>query len=57
MKSRPPEGGLVGRTTFHVPVYQAGDVLHRMLVRVDEVKESLAILHAAAKIGSALFVR
>ena len=33
-----------------MPVYQAGDVLHRTLVRVDEVKESLAILHAAAKI-------
>src|ERR1017187_5918148 len=33
---------------FHVPVYQAGDVLHRMLVRVDEVKESFAILRAAA---------
>jgi Ni,Fe-hydrogenase III large subunit len=36
------------RYPFHVPVYQAGDVLHRMLVRVDEVKESCAILRAAA---------
>jgi Ni,Fe-hydrogenase III large subunit/Ni,Fe-hydrogenase III component G len=36
------------RYSFHVPVYQAGDVLHRMLVRVDEVKESCAILRAAA---------
>src|ERR1022692_1646001 len=36
------------RYPFHVPVYQAGDVLHRMLVRVDEVKESFAILRAAA---------
>ena len=36
------------RYPFRVPVYQAGDVLHRMQVRVDEVKESLAILRAAA---------
>jgi Ni,Fe-hydrogenase III large subunit len=36
------------RYPFRVPVYQAGDVLHRMLVRVDEVKESCAILRAAA---------
>jgi Ni,Fe-hydrogenase III large subunit/Ni,Fe-hydrogenase III component G len=36
------------RYPFRVPVYQAGDVLHRMLVRVDEVKQSLAILRAAA---------
>jgi Ni,Fe-hydrogenase III large subunit/Ni,Fe-hydrogenase III component G len=36
------------RYPFHVPVYQAGDVLHRMLVRVDEVKESCAILRFAA---------
>jgi Ni,Fe-hydrogenase III large subunit/Ni,Fe-hydrogenase III component G len=33
---------------FSVPVYQAGDVLHRLLVRVDEVKQSCAILRAAA---------
>jgi Ni,Fe-hydrogenase III large subunit len=36
------------RYPFRVPVYQAGDVLHRMLVRVDEVKASLAMLRAAA---------
>ncbi len=36
------------RYPFRVPVYQEGDVLHRMLVRVDEVRESFAILHAAA---------
>jgi Ni,Fe-hydrogenase III large subunit/Ni,Fe-hydrogenase III component G len=36
------------RYPFRVPVYQEGDVLHRMLVRVDEVKESFAILRAAA---------
>jgi Ni,Fe-hydrogenase III large subunit/Ni,Fe-hydrogenase III component G len=36
------------RYPFRVPVYQAGDVLHRMLVRVDEVKESFQILRAAA---------
>ena len=29
-------------------MYQEGDVLHRMLVRIDEVKESFAILRAAA---------
>jgi len=33
---------------LRVPVYQTGDVLHRMLVRIDEVKESFAILRAAA---------
>ena len=37
-----------GRYRFRVPVYQAGDVLHRMLVRIDEAKESFAILRAAA---------
>jgi Ni,Fe-hydrogenase III large subunit len=36
------------RYPFQVPVYQAGDVLHRMLVRIDEVKQSCAILRAAA---------
>src|ERR1022692_3879086 len=36
------------RYPFHVPVYRAGDVLHRMLVRIDEVKESFGILRAAA---------
>jgi Ni,Fe-hydrogenase III large subunit/Ni,Fe-hydrogenase III component G len=33
---------------FRVPVYQEGDVLHRMQVRIDEVTESLAIVRAAA---------
>ncbi len=37
------------RYPFRVPVYRAGDVWHRMLVRVDEVKESFAILRAAAR--------
>jgi Ni,Fe-hydrogenase III large subunit len=32
----------------HVPVYREGDVLRRMQVRIDEVKESLALLRAAA---------
>jgi Ni,Fe-hydrogenase III large subunit/Ni,Fe-hydrogenase III component G len=32
---------------FRVPVYQAGDVLHRMKVRMDEVVESFAIVRAA----------
>ena len=36
------------RYPFHVPVYQAGDVWHRLLVRVDEVKQSFTILRAAA---------
>ena len=35
------------RVSFRVPVYQEGDVLHRMQVRIDEVKESLAIIHQA----------
>ncbi len=29
---------------FKVPVYQAGDVLHRMQVRIDEVRESFSII-------------
>ena len=37
------------RFTFRVPVYQEGDVLHRMFVRVDEVIESLRILAVAAR--------
>ena len=35
------------RLSFRVPVYQEGDVLHRMQVRIDEVKESLGIIRAA----------
>jgi Ni,Fe-hydrogenase III large subunit/Ni,Fe-hydrogenase III component G len=31
---------------FRVPVYQAGDVRHRMQVRIDEVGESLGIIRA-----------
>lgn len=38
-----------GRYSFHVPVYQVGDVLHRMQVRIDEVKESLAIIRRATE--------
>jgi Ni,Fe-hydrogenase III large subunit/Ni,Fe-hydrogenase III component G len=37
-----------GRYSFRVPVYQVGDVSHRMQVRVDEVNESLSILRRAA---------
>jgi Ni,Fe-hydrogenase III large subunit/Ni,Fe-hydrogenase III component G len=37
------------RYPFRVPVYREGDVLHRMLVRVDEVKQSFAILRSAAE--------
>ncbi|MFB3776471.1 MAG: NADH-quinone oxidoreductase subunit C [Bryobacteraceae bacterium] len=34
--------------SFRVPVYQEGDVLHRMQVRIDEVRESLAMIREAA---------
>jgi len=37
-----------GRYSFRVPVYQVGDVSHRMQVRIDEVNESLRILRMAA---------
>ena len=37
------------RYSFRVPVYQVGDVSHRMQVRIDEVQESLAILRMAAE--------
>ena len=36
------------RYQFRVPVYEAGDVLHRMQVRIEEVAESFALLRAAA---------
>jgi len=32
---------------FRVPVYQAGDVRHRLLVRIDEVSESIQMVRAA----------
>jgi Ni,Fe-hydrogenase III large subunit/Ni,Fe-hydrogenase III component G len=32
---------------FRVPVYQAGDVRHRLLVRIDEVGESIQLIRAA----------
>jgi Ni,Fe-hydrogenase III large subunit len=37
-----------GRYSFRVPVYQVGDVWHRMQVRIDEVNESLGIIRSAA---------
>lgn len=37
-----------GRYSFRVPVYQTGDVSHRMQVRIDEVNESLGIIRSAA---------
>jgi Ni,Fe-hydrogenase III large subunit len=37
-----------GRFPFRVPVYNEGDVLHRKQVRIDEVRESLSLIHAAA---------
>jgi Ni,Fe-hydrogenase III large subunit/Ni,Fe-hydrogenase III component G len=33
---------------FQVPVYQEGDVMRRMQVRIDEVRQSLALIRAAA---------
>src|SRR6266566_2482112 len=35
------------RYSFRVPVYQAGDVWHRMQVRIDEVNESIGIIRKA----------
>ena len=37
------------RYAFRVPVYQAGDVLQRMQVRIDEVNESLGIIRNAVE--------
>lgn len=34
--------------SFRVPVYQEGDVLRRMQVRVDEIRESLGLIRAVA---------
>jgi Ni,Fe-hydrogenase III large subunit/Ni,Fe-hydrogenase III component G len=36
-----------GRYSFRVPVYQVGDVYHRMQIRVDEVHESVSIIRSA----------
>lgn len=35
------------KVNFQVPVYQNGDVLHRLKVRADEVRESLSIIEQA----------
>ena len=35
------------RMFFRVPVYQAGDVWHRMQVRIDELEQSIAIIRTA----------
>ena len=35
--------------SFRVPVYQAGDVWHRMQVRIDEVRESIGIIRRASE--------
>ena len=35
------------RFAFRVPVYEGGDVWHRLQVRIDEVKESISILRSA----------
>jgi Ni,Fe-hydrogenase III large subunit len=37
--------------SFRVPVYQAGDVWHRMQVRIDEVNESIGIIRNAMADG------
>jgi Ni,Fe-hydrogenase III large subunit/Ni,Fe-hydrogenase III component G len=39
------------RYSFRVPVYQAGDVWHRMQVRIDEVNESIGIVQGAMADG------
>ena len=39
------------RYSFRVPVYQAGDVWHRMQVRIDEVNESIGIVRKAMADG------
>jgi Ni,Fe-hydrogenase III large subunit/Ni,Fe-hydrogenase III component G len=39
------------RYSFRVPVYQAGDVCHRMQVRIDEVSESIGIIRNAMTDG------
>jgi Ni,Fe-hydrogenase III large subunit/Ni,Fe-hydrogenase III component G len=36
------------RFPLRVPVYEGGDVWHRMQVRIDEVKESIGIIRSAA---------
>jgi Ni,Fe-hydrogenase III large subunit len=35
------------RFSFRVPVFEGGDVWHRMQVRIEEVKESLGIIQSA----------
>lgn len=35
--------------SFRIPMYQTGDVWHRMQVRIDEVKESISILKSATE--------
>jgi len=37
------------RFSFRIPVYQTGDVWHRMQVRIDEVRESIRILRRATE--------
>jgi Ni,Fe-hydrogenase III large subunit/Ni,Fe-hydrogenase III component G len=37
-----------GQVRFNVPVYQVGDVLHRMQVRIDEVHAALGIIEQMA---------
>ncbi len=38
-----------GHLSWRIPVYREGDVLRRMQVRIDEVKESLAMIREAAR--------
>src|ERR1019366_41497 len=44
---RAPPYAAYPRYSFRVPVYQAGDVWHRMQVRIDEVSESIGIVRKA----------
>ena len=42
-----------GSLEWNVPVYQEGDVLRRMQVRIDEVRQSLSLIRAASsKLGA-----
>jgi Ni,Fe-hydrogenase III large subunit/Ni,Fe-hydrogenase III component G len=44
-----------GQVSFKTPVYREGDVLHRMQVRIDEVKESFGIIRQAAALPEGPF--
>ena len=45
------------RVSFQVPVYQEGDVWHRMQVRIDEVAQSLGMIRAVARLPAGVAPR